>query len=84
MIKVIRGLTFCREYENGERTCCSFQLPTKLDFFISKDQKFTMNFYAKEIKLEIGDIIYSYYGVPYRVIGGNITELMVEEVKKNE
>ena len=81
-IKVVRGMTNCREYVNGERTCCSFTLPTNLKIYNSPVDYIKVNYYAKDIELKIGDIILSHWGQEYKVLGGDIIELMVEEIVK--
>lgn len=79
--KVRRGTTICHEMVNGEWNKWSFTLPTKVDYRINNDERIIINFYAKEIELKVGDIIHSYWGTAYKVVGGNNIILEVEEVK---
>ena len=81
-IKCRRGKTICHEIVNGEWNRWSFTLPTKVDYRINNDERIIINFYAKEIELKIGDIIHSYWGAAYKVLGGNCVILDVEEIKE--
>lgn len=78
--KAIRGQTICQEIENGEWNHCSFVLPTKIDYRVGSE-RIIINFYAKEIELNIGDTIHAYWGIPYKVVGFNGFILEVEEIK---
>lgn len=79
--KAIRGQTICQEIENGEWNHCSFVLPTKIDCSRVGSERVIINFYAKEIELNIGDIIHSYWGEAYKVIGGDRYGVIIEVEK---
>ena len=79
--KAIRGQTICQEIENGKWNNCSFILPTKIDCSRVGSERIIINFYVKEIELNIGDIIHAYWGTAYKVVGFNGFILEVEEIK---
>lgn len=80
--KCFRGVTLCRECENGKKTSWSFVLPNKLHIKVKDSEPIKIKFYAKEIELKIGDIIHYYEGQPFRVIGFTDLEILVEEVNE--
>lgn len=81
VFKCRRGGTSCHEMVNGEWNQWSFTLPTKIDYRINDDERIIINFYAKEIELKVGDIIHSYWGETYKVIGGDIYGVILEVEK---
>lgn len=85
VFKCRRGGTTCLEIENGEWNRCSFVLPTKIDCSRVGSERVIINFYAKEIELKIGDIIHSYWGEAFKVIGGDRygVTLEVEKIKED-